>query len=62
MDFDIDYEVFDIISSINGNGKFYLFANRYRKLKGLFLMEVDENDPCNKLGGNKIKFIMIRNF
>ena len=31
IDFDFDYDIFDIIASINTKGKFYLLANRYKK-------------------------------
>lgn len=48
MDFDFEFEIIDIYTSLNANGKFYLLANRYKKFKGLFLIELNENDPCNR--------------
>ena len=45
IDFDEKYNIYDILESLNANGKFYILANRYHRQKGLFLIELNENDP-----------------
>lgn len=44
IDFDEKYNIYDILESLNANGKFYILANRYHRQKGLFLIELNEND------------------
>ena len=48
VDFDFKNNIFDIQASLSANGKFYLLANRYKRYKGVFLIELDQDDPCGE--------------
>ena len=65
VDFDFKNDIFDIQASLSANGKFYLLANRYKRYKGVFLVELDEKDPCGddfeEDNENQFKFLLVRN-
>lgn len=48
MGLDVKYHVTDVRACKNCYGKFYIFANKFEKNRGLYLMELDENEPCKK--------------
>lgn len=45
---DIQYSISDVKACLNANGKFYIFANKLKKERGIFILELDEKDPCMK--------------
>lgn len=47
MDFDREYFMIDVMKCLRANDKFYVLSNRFNNNRGVFLMELDENDPCN---------------
>ena len=46
IDFDIKCNISEVKACLNTNGKFYILANKYKKDRGIFLMEVDEEYLC----------------
>jgi hypothetical protein len=47
VDFDLDFHMIDVMKCLRANDKFYILSNRFNNNRGVFLMELDENDPCN---------------
>lgn len=45
---DVKYHITDVRACLNCYGKFYIIANKFEKNRGLYLLELDENEPCKK--------------
>jgi len=48
IDIDDFYKISDIKACLYSKGRFYLLANKHEKIRGFFLIQIDENDPKGK--------------
>ena len=48
IDIDGFYNISDIKACLYSEGRFYLLANKHERVRGFFLIQIDENDPRGK--------------
>ena len=44
VDIDRVFSISEVKACLNFSGKFYILANSFQKIRGLYLLEIDESD------------------
>ena len=61
IDFDVKCKVNEVQACKYKDGKFYILANRVDRQRGVFLMEIDENDICRSgMLKDKLNFLIFQ--